>query len=300
MIGQNVVVERKNSDNNDCSNGSWDEERILTLKGGSEGGGDDDDGKSYASSTDGGSTPSNGIDGTNKQPKKNGNGNGDDNAILSQKENRSVLCVRLAVLFVLLASTIAVAAIVYKYITNSELVEFETQFDADATKILTSLGAKFDLTLGAIDAFVVSIVSYAADTNSTFPFVTLPHFAVRAKKIQSLSDAVYLNVYMVVDNTIKEDGKNQRDAWEEYTAKHNYWVNESIQIQAEDETFHGRLNHTFTTLDVVHDDFLTPLPYPGDANYTEARSTLMPIWQAYPVVPSVWGYPVYNWDSKLL
>ena len=291
-------------------------ERILSENGGEDDHDVDDD--ASLSSTATGNSGGN-LKGGGGGAKK-GDGKGDDqsttassNAQIADKENRYVLYIRLVVLFVLVASTVAVATVVYLYISHSETAEFKEQFESDAEKILTSLGDTFDLTLGALDAFVVNIVSYAAaevakassssaaagtssgnDGNDLvgWPFVTIPDFAVRAKKIQSLSNAVYMNVYPVVKN----DASGQRDDWERYTSTHNSWVNESINIQAEDETFTGPINYTFATYDVVHDDWLNPLPYPGETNYTEAKSILLPIWQAYPVVSSTDGYPIYNWD----
>jgi hypothetical protein len=53
----------------------------------------------------------------------------------------------------------------------------------------------------------------------------------RAAKIRSLSHAVRLNVHPFVSN-------ENRDAWQEYTARHNAWVDESMHIQKNDDTMY--------------------------------------------------------------
>jgi len=64
---------------------------------------------------------------------------------------------------------------------------FEEQFLDDAHKVLEAVGSSLYLTLGAIDALVDSMISFAHYTNQTWPFVTIPDFAVRSAKIRSLS-----------------------------------------------------------------------------------------------------------------
>ena len=146
-------------------------ERFLSIKGNDDDDHNDADGAGSISTGSG--VTSNGLDsstsgGTGKDGTKNGGGaqtaagSNNNNTQIAVKENRHVLFIRLVVLFVLVASTVAVATVVYLYIRRSELSEFHEQFESDAHKILSSLGDSFDLTMGALDAFVVSIVSYAA------------------------------------------------------------------------------------------------------------------------------------------
>jgi hypothetical protein len=103
---------------------------------------------------------------------------------IAKDEDRAVFRLRLLVIGVLVASTVGVAFAVYYYISKSENREFEENFSADAKKVLDSLGSSLELTLSAVDALVVNIVSYAILSNSSWPFVTVPDFAVRANKIQ--------------------------------------------------------------------------------------------------------------------
>jgi hypothetical protein len=77
---------------------------------------------------------------------------------IAKDEDRAVFHLRLLVIGVLVASTVVVAFAVYYYISNSENSEFEESFSDDANKVLKALGSSLELTLSAVDAFVVNIV----------------------------------------------------------------------------------------------------------------------------------------------
>jgi hypothetical protein len=165
---------------------------------------------------------------------------------LARTETRTVRGLKLLVLAVLLCSMILVALGVYKYTKNSEETSFVQQFDDDGHKVLDALGVSLAMALGAIDALVVSLVSHAAATNQTWPFVTIPDFAVRASKIKSLSHTPYLVLYPYV---LPE----QRAEWEAYSAKHgNAWVAESIAVQEQDVNYQGPILWDYENWNVIH------------------------------------------------
>lgn len=109
---------------------------------------------------------------------------------IAKSETKVVHSLKLLVYAVLILSTIGVALAVYYFLSNSEQTEFEGQFVDDAKKVLEALGSNLDLTLGSVDALVVSMVSYARDTNQSWPYVTIPDFAVRTSKIRVSSRPV--------------------------------------------------------------------------------------------------------------
>lgn len=131
---------------------------------------------------------------------------------IASKENRAVTLLRIVVLLVLLGSTAAVAALAYTYSTYSERDRFEEAFFGDAEKVFTAMGRSLDLTFSALDVCVASIVSYAKATNATWPFVTIPDVAVRAKKMRSVLNAVHVTLYPAVTNESLLE-------WESYTAR---------------------------------------------------------------------------------
>jgi hypothetical protein len=104
----------------------------------------------------------------------NGNGENDKYLAIAFRETAVVNWFRLALLVVLAASIAGVGYGVFTYINGSEQKEFEEQSHADASKVFESIGKSLDVTIGAVDALVVSMVSFARYSNSSWPFVTLP------------------------------------------------------------------------------------------------------------------------------
>lgn len=182
---------------------------------------------------------------------------------IAQNESKAVHNLKVLVLAVLTVSAICVALGVYFYVTNSEVDDFESSFEGDAVKVLASLGSNIDLTLGVADSFVADIMSYARGTNQSWPFVTIPDFAVRGSKSLSLSSAYILNIYPFVSN-------DQRSDWEQYTASHNDWVEESIDIQEQATSFTGPIIRDYENWDVIHtyEEFDKEMP---GVNGTDAK-----------------------------
>ena len=76
----------------------------------------------------------------------------------------------------------------------------------------------------------------------------------------------------------------QRLEWEEYSLSNDDWVAEGMEVQRDDDNYHGKLLPSYEPYGIIHGndgDVTGPGPY-------------LPIWQAYPVVP-IW--PPYNWDG---
>jgi hypothetical protein len=165
---------------------------------------------------------------------------------IAKKETTAVKGLKMLVLVVLVLAMVTITVGVYLFTTNAEQNEFEDSLSDYTVKIVGSLGENIDLTLGAVDAFVVSIVSFAKATNQTWPFVTIPDFAVRGAKIRSLSSATVLNLYQYVTH-------KDRAAWEAYTAIHGpVWVNQSIGVQERDENYKGPIIWDYENWNVIH------------------------------------------------
>ena len=135
-----------------------------------------------------------------------------------------------------------------------------------------------DRTLEAVDSFVVTTASYAEATNSSWPFVTIPNFAVRIAKIRTLAKAVYVGQLQYVS-------EDQRRAWQNYSMQHSSWVEQSIAIQKEDKTYRGKIIEDYNKSEIIYGNY-------GDVPY--GQGSYLPIWQSAPVVPI---YPPFNWDG---
>eukprot|EP00934_Nitzschia_sp_Nitz4_P002155 Nitzschia sp. Nitz4//scaffold6_size259037//151917//155608//NITZ4_001087-RA/size259037-processed-gene-0.270-mRNA-1//-1//CDS//3329556932//2155//frame0 len=225
-------------------------------------------------STDTGGTPSSGLNSAGISARMV------DQPAIAQQEQRNVFRLRMLVMLVLLASTIGVAIGVFMYVDNAEQRDFEEQYHDDSHKVLASIGTSLDLTLGAVDAFIVALVSYARDTNSSWPFVTFPDYAVRTSKLRSISKAVLSTQYHWVED-------EERSSWENYSVDHDEWVQAGIDTQKTDKNFKGTIVSSFWTRGDIHDD----------ANYYNASGPYLPKWQNSPVVPI---YAPYNWDGMTL
>lgn len=164
--------------------------------------GEKDENVEYSSVADGLMGSSNASfdldDSTDQQAKTSSSDGGREQ--IAKKETTAVKSLKLLVLVVLVLSMVTVTVGVYIFSSNAEQKDFEDAYSDYTVKIFASLGENIDLTLGAVDAFVITIVSYARGTNQTWPFVTIPDFAVRGAKIRSLSSATILIMYQYVSH----------------------------------------------------------------------------------------------------
>ena len=238
----------------------------------------DIDNKDEASASAGSGNDGMSMTSSNDTSRKNNRSvNQPEREIIAKEEDAAVFRLKLLVLAILVVTTVGFAITVYLYTSDAEEDDFETQFSGDSTKIFESIGSTLDFTLGAVDSFLVGLVSFARFTNATWPQVTLPDYAVRVAKIRSLSKAVLVTQYHFVT-----DG--QRAKWENYSVANDYWVDESIEVQTNDRTYKGKIVTDYWTRGDIHDSadpYTRPGPY-------------LPKWQQAPVIPI---YAPYNWDA---
>ena len=197
---------------------------------------------------------------------------------IAAAETRAVFRLKILVLAVLAASMVGVSLVVYYYMSRAEISNFENSFDSDSDKVFENVGNAMDLTLEAVDSFVVATASYAEATNSSWPFVTLPNFAVRVAKIRSLTKAVCIGMYQYVTEA-------QRREWQNYSMEHSSWVDQGIAVQKQDPTYKGSIIETYNKSDTI---------YGNNGNIPYGQGSYLPNWQTSPVVPT---YPPFNWDG---
>jgi hypothetical protein len=181
---------------------------------------------------------------------------------IAEGESKAVFWLRVLVLCVLVISTVSVVLGVYFYMSGAEEDEFETKFNSDAHKVVKALGNTLDQTLGATDAFIVKTVTYARYSNSEWPFVTMPAFSIQATKLLRLSKAFQFSMSHIVT-------QDQRDEWQQYANDTHGWIDESLEIQANDEDWHGTNVREYDTSYSIH-GFAGPIedPWPlGNNTY---------------------------------
>lgn len=79
--------------------------------------------------------------------------------------------------------------------------------------------------------------------------------------------------------------REQRRAWENYTATHNDWLNKTIRLQDLDDEFFGPILYDYYTTDYIHDLWEEPAP---------EKDLYLPEWQYSPIIPR---WAAYNWDG---
>lgn len=163
-------------------------------------------------------------------PNENNSVTSDD--VVAKHETAAVTRLKLAVLLVLVGSTLAIALSVFFYLSNIEESQFNKQFRDDSHKVMESIGSTLDKTLASYDGLAMTLISHAEATNQSWPFVTLPDFAARLSKVLPLSDAVNINVVPLVT-------QQQRTKWEQYSVEHDYWVNENMHFQKNWDRYYG-------------------------------------------------------------
>jgi hypothetical protein len=194
------------------------------------------------------------------------------------KETKALFWIRLFLFSVVLVSAVGVAVAVYAYTSGAESDEFEELFDHEATKIFETVERNLDLSLGAIDSFIVGVLSYAHATNATWPYVTIPDYAVRVAKLRAFSKAFVVGQFHFVRG-------DQREVWEEYSFAHDSWVTEAMTFQKKDRNFHGKLMSEYEPSGIHNND-----------GVAERRDSYLPLWQGGPVVPR---WSPYNWVGPL-
>jgi hypothetical protein len=192
-------------------------------------------------------------------------------------ETKAVFWLKLTVLGVLVASAVGVALTVFYYTSNAESERFEDRFSGDATKVFEAVGGSLDFSLGAVDSFVVGLVSFARYANLTWPFVTVPDYGVKAAKLRGLSKAFSVGHYLLVTTEKRAD-------WEKYSIENDAWVKEGLEAQKKDTNFHGKILTDYEAYGYIH----------GNAGPSEGPGPFFPFWQSAPVVPV---YSPYNWDG---
>ncbi|CAJ1945036.1 unnamed protein product [Cylindrotheca closterium] len=195
---------------------------------------------------------------------------------IANRESKLVFWLRFLLLFVVVASAVAIVTFVYLFLTKAEEEEFTEKFHSDSTKVVEALGKTMDQTVGTTDAFIRQIVSFARhDANSSWPFVTKPDFALNAGKVLKLTKSFTCAITVFVE-------PEQHDDWLKYSFEHMDWVEEAKQIQEKDEEWHKP-----TDFENTINYGLWGFEGAGRTNATkptEYMNNYLPYWQQYPMV----------------
>jgi hypothetical protein len=94
---------------------------------------------------------------------------GEKRPVLAKRETSTVVRCKALLLLVLVASTVGAVLAVHRYTHCNEMEQFKERFAVDAAKVEEAIGSSIDKTLGALDSLSVTLVSFANNTNATWP-----------------------------------------------------------------------------------------------------------------------------------
>jgi hypothetical protein len=172
--------------------------------------------------------------------------------VLAKRETSTVARVKILLVLVLTASTVGAAVTVQRYTHRNEIEQFEERFKMDAANVEEAIGSSIDKTLGSFDSLAVSLVSFAKNTNASWPYVTQPNFAVRNAKLLRLTNVMYINILPIVHPTV-------RLQWEKYSVEKDYWVNQSMEVQETWDGYYGPVIYDWKQPRKIHG--IEDLPY---------------------------------------
>ena len=166
---------------------------------------------------------------------------------IGKEETQQVRRYKVIVFAVLTISAIIFAVFVYFFIRKNEKNDFETAFREGAAKVFKAVGSSIERTLIPLDELSVIIVSHAKAFNATWPFVTLPDYALYMSKILPQTDGILIQRIHFVE-------PEERNEWEWYTSQNNQWVNESIAFQENWDRYQGDIIYEWEGHDVIYSD----------------------------------------------
>jgi len=124
----------------------------------------------------------------------------------------------------------------------------------------------------AVQSLGIALTSHAVSENSSFPFVTLPHFELRVEESREISGAELIAFAPLVPN-------EERTRWEVYANRSQGWIEEGLEFRGLGDVSAGAISdriYPFGELDLNFDrqDFYAPLWQTG-ATPTNATHIMM-------------------------
>ena len=140
----------------------------------------------------------------------------------NKKVTNTIVVLRAAVFVLLLITATLVSVGVFLYTKNNEYQKYKQELEDDSLRVIERFHNAIEQKLSASNSLATQMTSYALDTNTTFPFVTLPHFPVRGSDLRVQTRGVIVHwMPLVTDDT--------RPEWEEYAMEHRAQIDEAFQ-----------------------------------------------------------------------
>jgi hypothetical protein len=143
-------------------------------------------------------------------------------ASIARRETHVIRILQIAVIFVLLLTTVLVSAGIYVYTHNQEEENFTSNFEENAMQVIDSFRMLVERHLEAAAWMSTLLTSHAFQSNQSFPFVTLPNFHLHGSHFRALSGSHVVHYMPLISN-------ENRAAWEEYAMENRFHINDTFQ-----------------------------------------------------------------------
>jgi hypothetical protein len=147
--------------------------------------------------------------------------------IIATRETRYVRYLRFSVLLILLSAAALCGTFVYLYTKANETNEFESVYQQYAKLVVDAIHISARKKLEAVASIAEIAQAHAINTNSKWPFVTVPFFEEHVMATKSLTNAFGLALFPIVSYANKRE-------WEAYSLEHRGWINQSYAAQREE------------------------------------------------------------------
>ena len=193
---------------------------------------------------------------------------------LARKEERAVWILRFMVLLVLAIVATAVCLFVYFGARQTEVEDFEDDFQDLSDKLVESFEATFNDRMEVMRDMAEDYTSYAKDANQTWPFVTLPDVEYRARRTAKLAKLLFMIQVPIIE-------ASNRQEWESYSNSVQGWRAEALAVQK--------------GVSVEEIEPTLPLISPvitKNREYDTSDGPYYPIWQTHPAL----AIPIQNFN----
>jgi len=172
------------------------------------------------------------------QPSTNLSKSSHSKPVVAAKEQKAVYTARLAVVAVLIIALVVVTVIMYWVVSKSQREEFTTQFENFASEISSVVQDTSQNAIDSAESFSTMITSSAITMNATWPFVSIPDFSSKVRRLSKLSGAYQISFAPIV---YSEDFRK----WSTHTVKNAPAVyEEAIKVHGYNTTVQELVDKT--------------------------------------------------------
>eukprot|EP00934_Nitzschia_sp_Nitz4_P006074 Nitzschia sp. Nitz4//scaffold50_size126154//2557//6191//NITZ4_003666-RA/size126154-augustus-gene-0.111-mRNA-1//1//CDS//3329553641//6064//frame0 len=153
-------------------------------------------------------------------------------ALLAQKEANRIMSAKIFVLTMFLVLTVVASLTMYGYSNFQENDKFELEFEGSAQLLADGVASRLNQLSNALSALGVSISSYAAATDASWPTVTVPFFQTQVSLF--LEQNPFGCASPSLDMTVFVD-EDERLEWEAYALNSSQdWIEEATEALGSD------------------------------------------------------------------